>query len=56
MQFINDWIHLTKIEFMIKYWWLELIGILIVLVLSILSYHKKKTYKPEFNWHKKVNK
>ena len=50
MGFINDMIHLTKGEFLIKYWYVYLV---LFLLFSILSYFHYKAKKKQIN--KKYN-
>jgi len=40
-QFVHDWIHLTQGEMFIKYWWLDLLTILITILLCFVvsSWH-----------------
>lgn len=35
-QFIYDWIHLTQGEMFIKYWWLDLLTILITILICFV--------------------
>lgn len=40
-RFFNDLIHLTRLEFAIKYWWLILLIIILGIILTHFQYKNK---------------
>lgn len=56
-QYINDVIHLTRMEFLIKYWPVYVVMFGLFLILDILHFKHKKKHKSEpKNPFEKVNK
>jgi hypothetical protein len=35
-QFIQDFVHLTRVEFALKYWWLELTPVIVLFGIALI--------------------